>query len=120
MAELGWMAAGGCAGAIARYAVSAFVAARWPTKLPIGTLLVNVIGSFLLGLIAGGGLDERLAFFLGTGFLGAFTTFSTFKLESVQLFRRGEAAFGRLYMALSYVPGIGAAWLGYMLGGYWW
>lgn len=116
MAEIGWLAAGGCAGAIARYGVSVWMAALWPARLPIGTLLVNVIGSFLLGLVAGGGLDERMAFFLGTGFLGAFTTFSTFKMESVHLLRRGEAAIGWLYMALSYVLGIGAAWLGYGLG----
>ena len=116
MAEIGWMAVGGFLGAIARYAMSAFVSAHWPTKLPLGTLLVNLIGSFLLGWIASSGLNEQLAFFLGTGFMGAFTTFSTFKLESVNLFRHGDGKTGILYVGLTYVLGIGAAWMGYWVG----
>lgn len=115
MAEIGWIAAGGFLGAMARYAMVAFVSARWPTRLPLGTLLVNLIGSFLLGWIASSGLNEQIAFFLGTGFMGAFTTFSTFKLESVNLFRRGEGKTTLLYMGMTYLLGIGAAWLGYLI-----
>jgi len=77
---------------------------------------MNLIGSFLLGWITGGGLSEQMAFFLGTGFMGAFTTFSTFKLESVNLFRRGHGKTGILYMGLTYFLGIGAVWLGYGVG----
>lgn len=116
MAEIGWMAAGGFLGAMARYAMVSFVFARWPTKLPLGTLLVNLIGSFLLGWIVSRGMNEQMAFFLGTGFMGAFTTFSTFKLESVNLFRHGDGKTSILYMSLTYLLGIGAAWLGFLAG----
>jgi len=116
MAEIGWIAAGGFLGAMARYAMVAFVSAHWPTRLPLGTLLVNLIGSFLLGWIASSGLNEQITFFLGTGFMGAFTTFSTFKLESVNLFRWGEGKTSLLYMGMTYLLGIGAAWLGLGVG----
>lgn len=116
MAEIGWMAVGGFLGAIARYAISAFVSARWPTRLPLGTLLVNLLGSFLLGWIASSGMNETMALFLGTGFMGAFTTFSTFKLESVNLVRQGDGKTSILYMGLTYILGIGAAWLGFLAG----
>jgi len=115
MIELVSLAAGGFAGAVARYAVQTAVSRRWPTALPIGTFLVNVLGSFLLGLLAGAAVDQRLALLLGTGFMGAFTTFSTFKMESLSLFRRGKGAAALMYMALSYGLGIGAAWLGIRL-----
>lgn len=116
MSEIGWLAAGGLLGAVARYATSAFFSARWPTRIPLGTLLVNVAGSFLLGWIAGSALDGQMAIFLGAGFMGAFTTFSTFKLESVNLFRQGHGKTGILYMGLTYLLGIGAAWLGFWAG----
>ena len=116
MAELGWIAMGGFLGAAARYAMVSWVSARRPAGLPLGTLLVNVIGTFLLGWMAGAGVGERTALFLGTGFMGAFTTFSTFKLECVELFRRGEKRSGFLYMGLMYALGIGAAFLGYTVG----
>jgi len=116
MAEIGWLALGGFLGAIARYATSTYVSARWPARMPLGTLLVNLIGSFLLGWIGGRGMDETMTLFLGTGFMGAFTTFSTFKLECVDLFRQGRGKTGFLYMGLTYLMGIGAVWLGFLAG----
>lgn len=113
MAEMAFMAAGGFLGAVARYAVSTLISARWPTGLPLGTMLVNLIGSFCLGWIANGGMSEAAVLCLGTGFMGAFTTFSTFKMESVNLLRRGRGKTSLLYMGLTYVLGIGAAALGY-------
>jgi CrcB protein len=116
MIEMAWMAAGGFLGAAARYGIQSLLASRWPAKLPFGTLLVNLLGSFLLGWIAGSGMRESMALFLGTGFMGAFTTFSTFKRESMHLFRRGEGKTGLLYLGLTYFLGIGAAWIGICLG----
>jgi CrcB protein len=116
MVEIGWLAAGGFLGAVARYAVSSFVSVRCPTKLPLGTMLVNLVGSFLLGWLTGGGLNEQMGLFLGTGFMGAFTTFSTFKLESLTLFRQGLGKIGHWYMGLTYALGIAAAWFGFWLG----
>jgi CrcB protein len=116
MVEMAWLAAGGFLGAIARYAIQSLISARWPTKLPIGTLFVNVLGSFLLGWIASSGIHEQIAFFLGTGFMGAFTTFSTIHLESMNLFKQGEGKISVLYLGLTLLLGIGAAWLGISMG----
>lgn len=90
MAEIGWIAAGGFLGAMARYAMVAFVSARWPTRLPLGTLLVNLIGSFLLGWIASSGLNEQIAFFLGTGFMGG-----VYDVLHVQAGEREPVSVGR-------------------------
>jgi CrcB protein len=116
MVEMAWIAAGGFLGAVMRYMMVAFVSARWPGKLPLGTLTVNLVGSFLLGWIASSGWHEPFGLFLGTGFMGAFTTFSSFKLETMNLFKRGEGKVGLLYMGLTYLLGIGAAWLGFRMG----
>jgi CrcB protein len=116
MAEMLCVAAGGFAGAVARYAASRWVSARFPSRFPLGTLLVNVLGSFLLGWIVGAGVDERWVLLLGTGFMGAFTTFSTLNVEMVNLFRNGAWKIGLQYAGLTLVLGIGAAWCGLALG----
>ncbi|WP_124726452.1 fluoride efflux transporter FluC [Staphylospora marina] len=116
MVEMAWMAAGGFLGAIARHVIQSHVSSRRTSKWPLGTLIVNVSGSFLLGWIAASPIFEPMALFLGTGFMGAFTTFSTLKLESVTLFRRGEGRTGLLYLGLTYLAGMGAAWLGFLIG----
>ena len=116
MVELLCVAAGGFAGAIARYGASRRVSARFPSRLPLGTLLVNVLGSFLLGWIVGAGLDERWVLLLGAGFMGAFTTFSTLNVEMVNLFRSGAWRTALLYAGLTLVLGIGAAWCGFGMG----
>jgi CrcB protein len=83
-------ALGGFAGAIARYRLSAAVSKRFPSLLPYGTLSINALGSLLLGILAGHGFGESARLLLGTGFMGAFTTFSTFKLESVNLAQKRQ------------------------------
>ena len=72
-------------GAIARFALEASVGLRFGRELPLGTLVVNVLGAFLLGLIAGAALDDEASKLLGTGAIGAFTTFSTWALESQRM-----------------------------------
>ena len=117
MVEFVWLAAGGFLGAVARYAVTRFISGRWPGPFPFGTLSVNLLGSFLLGWLAGSGLglNETMALLLGTGFLGAFTTISTFKLESWTLFRQGLGETGVLYTGMTYILGMAAAWFGFCL-----
>lgn len=103
---------GGMLGSIARYSMSSLSVHWFPNqKFPIGTLLVNLIGCFLIGLIAA--LIERMSVFNAearllaiTGFLGGFTTFSAFGIETFYLLRGGETALALLYVCASVGLGI--------------
>lgn len=106
--------AGGFAGAICRYWMSGWIAKRFPASIPYGTLSVNVLGSFLLGWLWGHGTDIRIMALLGSGFMGAFTTFSTFKLESEGLLSQGRKRSAWMYMGLTYTMGIVFVYLGYI------
>ncbi|WP_031407781.1 fluoride efflux transporter CrcB [Geobacillus vulcani] len=106
---------GGFFGAICRYAVSRWAARRSP-RFPLGTLIVNLLGSFLLGWLAGSGAADAEKLLIGTGFMGAFTTFSTFKWESVQMMQQRQWAKVIGYVAATYSCGILLAWFGWQLG----
>ncbi|WP_184317677.1 fluoride efflux transporter CrcB [Geobacillus subterraneus] len=106
---------GGFFGAMARYAVSRWAARRSP-RFPLGTLIVNLLGSFLLGWLAGSGAADAEKLLVGTGFMGAFTTFSTLKWESVQMMQQKQWTKVIAYLAATYLCGIWLAWLGYHLG----
>lgn len=114
-ASLMLVAAGGFAGAIARYRLSAVIADRFPSPLPYGTLTINATGSLLLGIIAGSHAPQWLGLLLGTGFMGAYTTFSTFKLESVRLARQRAWSYFALYTLLSYGLGLILAMIGFYI-----
>jgi CrcB protein len=102
---------GGSLGAVGRYAVASRLE---PSGLPVGTLSVNVLGTFALGLVVFGGVGSRAALLLGTGFCGAFTTFSSFSVDTVELWADGRRkhaagyAVGTLALAAA---GLGLAWL---------
>ena len=104
------IALGGAMGAVTRYGLSGWVQSSIETTFPLGTLAVNVLGSFLLGVSLL--LFENLAWsaeirtLVTIGFLGAFTTFSTFSYEAVVLLEGGEWARGGLYMGGSLVLGL--------------
>jgi CrcB protein len=101
------------------------VSTCWPRAssaptIPIGTLSINVIGSFLMGIVAEYfglriGLPQPLRLFLTTGIIGGFTTFSTFSLETCLLYERGELGAAVLYMIVSVVVGVGALFVGLAL-----
>lgn len=104
---------GGFFGAICRYLIGQFAKRNFRTKFPVGTLIINLIGCFCLGLLTP--VTGPIALLLGTGFLGAFTTFSTFKLESLQLHLSKEWKLFFSYICISYIGGIGLALLGITL-----
>ncbi|SDW55751.1 CrcB protein [Marinococcus luteus] len=111
------VAIGGAFGATARAALVSWSKENgWHRVLPFGTMFVNVSGSFLLGLIVarGAGITETVG--VGIGFLGAFTTFSTFNMEIIQKIEAGEGRNALLYGIWSYTLGILAAAAGYFLG----
>lgn len=121
MLQVAAIAAGGALGALLRYWVSLGVHHLAGRGFPYGTLTVNVLGSLLMGILYVL-LLERLASgsatrgFLLVGVLGAFTTFSTFSIETLNLIQSGETARAALNIVLSVVLCIGAAGIGLLLG----
>lgn len=112
---------GGFLGAISRYAVGDWAAQKWGAAFPYGTLIINLAGSFLLGLFLAAAtervlVDPRLRLFFATGFLGAFTTFSTFTYESAELMLNGGRGLGLLNLLASVVLGALMAFFGIWLG----
>lgn len=112
--------AGSFLGGIARYLMSRWFQGLFLTAFPIGTLSVNVLGSFLIGLFYGvferaPFLDTELRMFLTVGFCGGFTTFSTFANENLMLLREGNFFYAGLYIFFSLFLGLLAAYLGYHL-----
>ncbi len=103
-------------GALARFGLTLFVTDRLHPHLPEGTLIVNVSGSFLLGLLAGStaGGDARLV--LGAGALGGYTTFSTWMVETQWIEKAGKRRIAIANVVLSVVFGLGAAALGHAIG----
>ena len=102
---------GGFLGSVARYAAAKFVDGKLSTIFPFGTLTVNILGSFLLGIIyiialRKAGLTENGRLFLGVGFCGGFTTFSAFALENFSLMQEKFVATSLLYISFSVVGGI--------------
>ncbi|MEV0454865.1 fluoride efflux transporter CrcB [Catellatospora methionotrophica] len=113
------VALGAAVGAPLRYLVDRAVQARHDAVFPWGTFTVNVVGSFLLGLLTGGALagvvSGEVSVLVGTGFCGALTTYSTFGYETVKLVEAG--AFGQAFanVAVSVTTGVAAAAAGYAL-----
>jgi CrcB protein len=115
------VALGGAIGSVARFKLSGWVlqqATNW--RFPLGTFVVNVIGCFIAGVLAGMAVKQDVftpdaRVFLFTGLLGGFTTFSAFGLETLLLLKRGEAGVAFANAVASVVVGLVVAWLGYEL-----
>lgn len=110
------VAAGGAFGAASRFTASYFLRSFRPASFPLPTFLINLTGSFLLGLLIGSGASLPWQKLLGTGFLGGFTTFSTLHTESIQLLREKNTRVFFLYIGLSYFLCIVGATGGMLLG----
>jgi CrcB protein len=121
MLQLLTIAIAGAVGALMRFWVSGWVYGLFGRSFPYGTLAVNVVGSMVMGmsfvlLVERLGSSPEWRAFVMIGFLGAFTTFSTFSLETVQLLEGGEVARAMLNVMVSVVLCLGAAWLGIVAG----
>lgn len=119
MTGLVWVGLAACGGlgAVLRFVIDAAVTRRVSSGLPVGTLLVNLTGAGLLGVLDGLLLPEHLALLLGTGIVGAYTTFSTWMFESQRLVEEHLLARALQNVVVSVVCGIAAAALGLWIGG---
>lgn len=113
-----WIGVGvvGAAGALSRFFLDGAVGRRLGRSFPYGTLVVNATGSFALGALVGATLGEDAYRLTGTGFVGAYTTFSTWMFESYRLTEDGETVSALLNITASLAVGIGVALLGRHVG----
>ncbi len=112
---VGVMAIGGV-GAVARFVVDRAVSTRLSRPFPFGTLVVNLSGALLLGFLAGLALSPDVARLAGTAFVGSYTTFSTWMLETQRLGEERQVVAAFANIAVSVVLGVAAAWLGQSIG----
>ena len=116
-----WILAAGAMGAVARYALHRVATSRRAAGFPWGTFGVNVSGSLVLGVVVGlvvaHGVDPDVRTVVGTGFLGAYTTFSAFAYEAFALLEDGVPSIASWYVAGSVVAGLAAAALGLAVTG---
>lgn len=103
---------GGAAGSITRYSLGKYLARHSKSSLPLNTFLINISGAFLLGLLTSSYTYGSSYLLLGEGFLGAYTTFSTFMYEGFVLFKDRRYLNAILYIFLSFLLGV----LGFILG----
>jgi CrcB protein len=117
------VAVGGALGSVARFWLTSAMTALTGPRFPWGTLLINVLGSFVIGLVAGitliparVGIHPDIRIFLMTGVCGGFTTFSAFSLQTLELMQAGEAVPALGYAISSVVFCVGATFCGWALG----
>lgn len=117
-----YVAVGGAIGAVLRYGVSGFSHKIMGAAFPWGTLAVNILGSFIIGFLWGIRektiLSTNFKSFIFIGILGSFTTFSSFSLETINLFRNGEIKFALINILATNVLGLTFAILGFLLSNY--
>jgi len=118
-----WVALGGALGSVSRYWLGGVIADKFGATFPLGTLAINVTGSFLIGLFAALNLSEGRAYaspgfrqFFMVGICGGYTTFSTFSLETLNLARDGQILYAGGNILFSVTLCLVAVWLGFALG----
>lgn len=121
MSKYLWVGVGGFAGSVARYALGVWIYNRMGTRFPYGTFVINISGCFLIGWVltvleARVGLPQALRFAIPIGFIGAYTTFSTFEYETFRAVDGGQPGTGLLNIVLSVLVGYVAVWLGALAG----
>ena len=118
MKLLGYIAIGAALGGVARFLLAGFIQQRAGPSFPSGTLVVNLSGAFLLGILVkialqSASITPEMRAFLTTGFCGGYTTFSTFSYETTVLLEDGQYASATTYVLLSVVGALGATMLGF-------
>ncbi|NLE25035.1 MAG: fluoride efflux transporter CrcB [Clostridiaceae bacterium] len=111
---------GGFIGSNLRYWISLWAMVTFGNYIPYGTLIVNAIGSFILGMLTFYGvesiqIDPRVRLLIGTGMMGALTTFSTFSLETFNYLRDSDYSLALINIGLNVAVSLCAVWLGFML-----
>jgi fluoride exporter len=118
-ADVLWVGLAGSVGAVARFAADASVRARLDTRVPVGTIAINVSGSLLLGILTGlvvfDHVASTVALVAGTGFCGGFTTFSTTSFETVRLLQEGRLREAGINVGVTVVGAVSAAAAGMAL-----
>jgi len=116
-----WVGLGGFLGANARYLLGGFVSERWGAVFPLGTFVINVTGSFILGFFMAYAqerpwLEPSARLMFAVGFVGAYTTFSTFEYETMRLIQNRELMLAALNVFGSLFAGTVAVFAGFILG----
>ena len=116
-----WIATGGAVGSIARYWIGSAVGSRMGIRFPYGTLIVNITACLIIGfsltyLGRRADLDPAWRFLIPIGFVGAYSTFSTYEWETLATLRSGAYWLASLYAVGSLILGLAATWAGAALG----
>jgi fluoride exporter len=112
---------GGCLGSILRFWLGSYIGGRLGSRFPYGTFVINVTGSFLIGLVLTV-LAERTQwspnwrYLIPIGFIGGYTTFSTFEYETLRLFQDGQMVTAMLNVVMSVIVGFAGVWAGMVAG----
>jgi CrcB protein len=111
---------GGGIGSILRYLTSVVIQKYYATVFPLATLVVNILGCLLIGIIMGlleknQVNDSAMKWLLVTGFCGGFTTFSAFGYENIRLLQNGNVFLPFVYISASIILGLGSVWIGFIL-----
>jgi fluoride exporter len=112
---------GGCLGSMLRFWLGSYIGSKMGARFPYGTLVINITGSFLIGLVfalftARTHWSPNWRYLIPIGFIGGYTTFSSFEYETLRMIQDGQIGLGFLYVALSVVVGFVAVWGGVMAG----
>ena len=103
---------GGALGSIARFKLGKIISEKCKNPFPIGTFIINITGALLLGIVSSCDVSRNMYLLLADGFLGAFTTFSTFMYEGFNLFKKNERKNAITYILVSLILGV----IGYVIG----
>ncbi|HTA50599.1 MAG TPA: fluoride efflux transporter CrcB [Verrucomicrobiae bacterium] len=112
---------GGGLGSILRFWLGSYIGTRMGTRFPYGTFVINITGSFLIGVVfafltARTQWSPNWRYLIPIGFIGGYTTFSSFEYETLQTIRDGQIGLGLLYVGASVAVGFAAVWGGMMAG----